>query len=71
MIWLVSLKIPLPELVYQDQDEKKFSIYKLTQILFADPYLAHLLKSFTTENNDASSAKSFTVDSKLSDKSLI
>ena len=30
-----------------------------------------MLLSFTTENNDVSSAKSFTVDSKLSDKSLI
>ena len=29
-----------------------------------------MLPSFTAENNDVSSAKSFTVDSKFSDKSL-
>ena len=30
-----------------------------------------MLLSFTTENNDVSSAKSFTVDSKWTDKPLI
>ena len=58
----------LPELVYSDQDWKTFSTYKPTETYFADPYFIIL---FTTENNDVSYAKSFTVDSKLSDKSLI
>ena len=72
LIWLVSLKISLPEHVF-NQDWKTISTYKPTQIFFAAfiSLFAEMLQSFTTGNIDVSSAKSFTVQSKLSDKSLI
>ena len=70
-ICLVSWKISLPEYVL-NQDWKIFSTNKSIQIFFADfiSSFTEMLLSFTTEINDMSSAKSFTVYSKLPDKSI-
>ena len=51
-----------------------FSIYKPIQIFFTDHSLAPLLKCYyhaKTENSEQSSAKSFTIDTKSSERSLM
>ena len=70
-ICLVSWKMSLPEYVL-NQDWKIFPTYKPTQIFFVDfiSSFTEMLLSFKTEINDMSSAKSFTVYSKLPDKSI-
>ena len=63
----------LPDLVFSNQDCKTFSTYKLTHTFCSSLFssFAEMLLSFTTENTDVSSAKSFTVDGEFSDESLI